>query len=104
MSDFDNSLEKVKKISESVREQRRKEWEMIQRETPVFAEFLTQISKTFGKPEALAIRSEGRVIFKKGILLPERSVKHYVNRVATNNPKHAQIRPRNSRHQTKAKK
>ena len=104
MSDFDKSLEQVKKISEESRRKKLAEWEMIQRETPGFAEFLTQISKTFGKPEALAIRSEGRVIFKKGILLPERSVKQYVNMVATNNPKHAQILPRNSRYQTKTKK
>ena len=104
MTDFDKSLERANKISESVKEKRRREWETIQRETPDIAELLTQINKIYGKPEAVLIKSGNRIIFTKGILLPELILRYTPKHNQENRSKAVKFDTKTSRHQTKTKK
>ena len=104
MSDFNKSLERISKISENHRKKRQEEWAMIQKETPKIAEFLTELKSLYGKPEAVQIESGSKVIFTKGVLLPERIgiylPKHHIPKAS----KTVEFKPRTYAYRAKIKK
>lgn len=57
---------------EKVRIQRQETWRTIQTDAPDVAQFLTETTQAFGKPEAVRVVIQGEAVLDKGELLPYR--------------------------------
>lgn len=58
MTDFEASFAKLKKRCEGIQEERQRKWEIIKTK-PEMAQFLTEISREFGKPVSVQVKIKG---------------------------------------------
>ena len=45
---------------------KQEQWEKIKKEAPEIANFITMVSKEFGKPKAVGVRIDGEIILNHG--------------------------------------
>lgn len=65
-------IAKIDAMRRTQRGAQRAAWDAIKNEAPDVAVFLTQVSAAFGKPAAVRVVIDKRVVVEKGVLLPAR--------------------------------
>lgn len=65
-------LAKIDALKEKIKSDRMATWSRIKADAPDVAQFLTEITQAFGKPEAVRVVIQGEVVLDKGELLPYR--------------------------------
>lgn len=67
-----DAIAKIEALRAKAAKHRQDTWSRIKADSPDVAQFLTEINRTFGKPEAVRVVIRGEVVLDKGDLLPPR--------------------------------